>query len=385
MNQTNALCLLAVVSCVLSLLLTPVLREIFLALGVVDQPDQDRKTHKLAVPRVGGIAIAASYAGSVFIVQQWTHILGPHLILVMNLLPAACVVFLVGVLDDLWGLTAWQKLAGQLIAVAIVCSRGVLAVDMMRLHGHAWWTIPATVLWLLICTNGFNLVDGMDGLATGAGLFATLTIFVAALIQGNVSLAMATLPLAGCLLGFLRYNFNPATIFLGDSGSLLIGFLLGCYAIIWRQKSAALLGMTAPVMAFSLPLIDVGLAVARRLLRRQPIFSGDREHIHHRLLARGMSSRKVALLLYGICCIGAAFSLILGALRDRATSSALILLFSIVAIAGIRYLGYTEFSLARKALFVREPEENLKSAPAGSSVRNSVSIPILPKVPDEPA
>jgi UDP-GlcNAc:undecaprenyl-phosphate GlcNAc-1-phosphate transferase len=385
MNQTNALVLLAVVSCVLSLLLTPVLREIFLALGVVDHPDHGRKTHQRAVPRVGGIAIAVSYAASVFIVQQWTHILGPHLILVMRLLPAACVIFVVGIIDDLWGLTAWQKLAGQLIAVAIVCSRGVLAVDVMRLHGLAWWTIPATVLWLLICTNGFNLVDGMDGLATGAGLFATLTIFVAALMQGNVSLAMATLPLAGCLLGFLCYNFNPATIFLGDSGSLLIGFLLGCYAIIWRQKSAALLGMTAPVMAFSLPLIDVGLAIVRRLLRRQPIFSGDREHIHHRLLARGMSSRKVALLLYGICCVGAAFSLILGAVRDRATSSALILLFCVIAIAGIRYLGYTEFSLAPKLLFRGEQKDELTCTPDGSSTRDSVVISILPMIPDEPA
>src|SRR6185503_5672519 len=109
------------------------------------------------------------------------------------------------------------------------------------------WAIPVTIFWLLACTNAFNLVDGMDGLAAGVGIFATLTIIVSALIQGNVALAMAAIPLAGCLLGFLRYNFNPATIFLGDSGSLLIGFLLGCYGVIWTEKTATLLGMMAPL------------------------------------------------------------------------------------------------------------------------------------------
>ncbi len=171
---------------------------------------------------------------------------------------------------------------------------------MVGVHTHAWWSIPATILWLLACTNAFNLVDGMDGLAAGVGLFSTLTIFVAALLQQNMALAMATVALAGCLLGFLRYNFNPATTFLGDSGSLLIGFVLVCYGIIWVQKSSTFLGMTAPIMALSLPLFDVTLAIARRFLRTQSIFSADRGHIHHRLLDRGISPRKAVLLLYGL-------------------------------------------------------------------------------------
>src|SRR5207302_8185636 len=132
-------------------------------------------------------------------------------------------------------------------------------------------SVPITVFWLLACTNAFNLIDGVDGLAAGVGLFATITMLLAALLQNNVPLALATVPLAGALPGFLRYNFNPATIFLGDSGSLLIGFLLGAYGLIWSQKSTTLIGMTAPMMALAIPLLDTGLAIVRRALRGQPI------------------------------------------------------------------------------------------------------------------
>jgi len=184
---------------------------------------------------------------------------------------------------------------------------------------------------------------------------------VAALMEKNMALAMATLPLAGCLLGFLCYNFNPATIFLGDSGSLLIGFLLGCYGIIWTQKSATLLGMTAPLMALSLPLLDVGLAIARRVLRKQPIFTADRGHIHHRLLDRGMSPKKAVVLLYGICSIVALFSLFESVVHNNAVSSVIVLLFCAVAWIGIQYLGYAEFSLAGKMIFGGGFQRNLRA------------------------
>ena len=357
----NALIWLALVSFGLSLILTPIFRDIFRSYGVVDEPDQNRKIHKYPIPRVGGIAVAASYAASFFIVQFRTGILEEHLALVWKVLPAACVIFAVGIVDDLWGLKAWQKLLGQLLAAGIACWYGILAVDVVGLHVRAWWTIPVTILWLLACSNAFNLVDGMDGLAAGVGMFATLTIFVAALLQKNIALAMATVPLAGCLLGFLCYNFNPATIFLGDSGSLLIGFLLGCYGIIWTQKSATLLGMTAPLMALSLPLLDVGLSIVRRFLRRQPIFTADRGHIHHRLLDRGMSPRKAAVLLYGICSIVAVFSLFQSVVHNNAVSSVIVLVFCAVAWIGIQYLGYTEFSLAGKMIFGGGIQRNLKA------------------------
>jgi UDP-GlcNAc:undecaprenyl-phosphate GlcNAc-1-phosphate transferase len=357
----DALIWLGIVSFILCLILTPIFRDIFRSYGVVDQPDHGRKIHKYPIPRVGGIAIAASYVASFFIVQLRTGILNQQLALVWKVLPAAAVIFAIGVIDDLWGLKPWQKLIGQFLAACIACASGICINDVVWLHSHAWWTYPVTVFWLLACTNAFNLVDGMDGLASGVGLFSTLTIFLAALLSHNAPLAMATLPLAGCLLGFLCYNFNPATIFLGDSGSLLIGFVLGCYGIIWTQKSATLLGMTAPLMALSLPLLDVALAIVRRFLRRQPIFSPDRGHIHHRLLDRGMSPRRAAILLYGICSIVAIFSLLESVVSSNGISGVIILMFCAVAWTGIQYLGYAEFSLAGKLLFRGDLQRTLKA------------------------
>jgi UDP-GlcNAc:undecaprenyl-phosphate GlcNAc-1-phosphate transferase len=162
----------------------------------------------------------------------------------------------------------------------------------------------------------------------------------AALLQNNVALALATVPLAGCLLGFLRYNFNPATIFLGDCGSLSIGFMLGCYGILWGEKAVTILGMTAPLMALAIPLLDTALAVARRGLRRQPIYLADRGHIHHRLLDRGWTPRRVALILYAFCAFGAMCSLL--ALTNK-MPGIVIIVFCSLAWIGVQHLGYVEF------------------------------------------
>src|SRR5580658_3417956 len=155
----NSLIWLALVSFGLSLILTPILRDIFRSYGVVDEPDQHRKIHKYPIPRVGGIAVAISYTASFFIVQLRTGIIDENLALVWKVLPAACTIFAVGIIDDLWGLKAWQKLVGQVIAAGIACWSGVLVLDVVGLHERAWWTIPITVLWLLACSNAFNLVD----------------------------------------------------------------------------------------------------------------------------------------------------------------------------------------------------------------------------------
>ena len=343
---------LGVVSLALSLIMTPLCRNLFRYFGFVDHPDQDRKIHSSPIPRAGGTAIAISYVLALALVHMTLGFSDSRLSLVWKVLPGAAVMFFVGLIDDLLGLKPWQKLAGQMVACGLAVYSGILVVDIVGKHGFAWWTIPATVFWLLATSNAFNLLDGMDGLAGGAGLFATLTIFIAALLQGDgMVLAMATAPLAGCLLGFLRYNFAPATVFLGDSGSLLIGFVLGCYGVIWTQKSATLLGMTAPIMALSIPLLDVTLAIVRRLLRRQPIFTADRGHIHHRLLDRGMSPRRAALALYALCSLVAVFSLLYSHSHSNQVASIIVLIFCAVAWMGIQYLGYAEFTAAGRLLF----------------------------------
>jgi UDP-GlcNAc:undecaprenyl-phosphate/decaprenyl-phosphate GlcNAc-1-phosphate transferase len=335
---------------IVSLVLTPICRDVFRSYGVVDHPDGARKVHRYPIPRVGGLAIAISYLVAYLMVRpEEGSPLAQQLSLVWKLLPGAAVAFGIGLLDDLFNLRAWVKLVGQLVPAGLACAGGVRILSIGGASTDAWWNVPLTMLWLLACMNAFNLVDGLDGLAVGVGLFATLTVFAAALMQHNMVLAVATFPLAGALLAFLCYNFNPATIFLGDSGSLLIGFLLGCYAAIWSNKSATLLGMTAPLMALSIPLLDVALAIVRRFLRRQPIFEADRGHIHHRLLDRGFTPRRVVLMLYGLCGLAAAFSLLLAVMHSF--SGALLLVFGLFVLMGIQYLGYAEFDLAGRLLF----------------------------------
>ncbi len=358
----NALLWLGFVSFAISVVLTPIIRDVFRSYGVVDKPDQTRKLHRYPIPRVGGMAIAFAYTASFFLTPFFTkNLFEEHLSLVWNLLPAAGVIFAVGVIDDLFGLKPWQKLFGQLAGAGLAYWGGVRISDLVGFSTESWWSLPVTILWLVICTNAFNLVDGMDGLAAGVGLFATLTMFIAAVMRDNIPLAVATFPLAGCLLGFLCYNFNPATVFLGDCGSLSIGFLLGCYGVIWSQKSATLLGMTAPLMALSIPLIDVGLAIVRRAMRRQPIFSADRGHIHHRLLDRGLTPRRAALVVYGVCGLVAAFSLLQSVSRNDRLSGIIIVLFCAVAWVGIQYLGYAEFTVAGRMLFRGNFQKTLKA------------------------
>jgi UDP-GlcNAc:undecaprenyl-phosphate/decaprenyl-phosphate GlcNAc-1-phosphate transferase len=330
-------------------LLTPLIRNLFRRMGMVDTPDHRRKFHDIGIPRVGGIPLALAYVTAFAVVLLFELkggiIVRQGLPFAVRLLPAVAVVFLTGLLDDLIGLRPWQKLIGQLCAGGLAIWAGVFIHRFDGIVFNPVWGLPVTLLWLIGCTNAFNLIDGVDGLAAGIGLFATVTTLVAALIQGNVELAFATAPLAGALLGFLRFNFNPASIFLGDSGSLLIGFLLGCFGVIWSQKSATLLGMTAPLMALSIPLLDTAIAIMRRYLRRKPIFEADNGHIHHQLLARGWTPRRVALLLYGVCGLAAAFSLLQSVVNQR-YSGLVVVIFCAAAWMGVQHLGYVEFGMA---------------------------------------
>ncbi len=343
---------LGLCSFLICMMLTPAVRRISLKLGLVDCPDEKRKLHEGPIPRVGGVAIFAAYVGALecfsWLFPQ-NSFLQQHADVFRSVIPAAGLVFLVGLADDIWGLRASYKLAGQVVAAIIACHFGVQIGNIAGHVTEAWWTLPLTIVWIVGCTNAFNLIDGVDGLACGVGLLATSTTLAAALISGNSALALATVPLVGALLGFLRYNFNPASIFLGDSGSLTIGFLLGCYAVTWSQKSATLLGMAAPLMAMAVPLLDVAVSIVRRFLRRQPIFAADYGHIHHRLLAKGLTPRSVSLILYLVCGFGATLSLLHSALYLH-FGGATVVLFCALAILGIRQLNYIEFSAMQRMI-----------------------------------
>jgi UDP-GlcNAc:undecaprenyl-phosphate GlcNAc-1-phosphate transferase len=346
--------LVLAVSFLISWVATPLCRDLCLRHGWVDHPDGNRKTHQRAAPRTGGVAIMLSFAValSLLIASPLTGgaVVKQGFPLVWRLLPAPALIFASGLLDDLFGLRPWQKLPGQAAGAGLACWAGIRIQALGGYPLPSWSTLPLTALWLVACVNAFNLIDGLDGLAAGLGLFATLTTFAAALLQQNFELAIATVPLSGALLGFLRYNFSPATIFLGDCGSQTVGFLLGCYGVLWSQKATTLLGMTAPVMALSIPLLDTALSVARRLLGGRPIFRADRGHIHHRLLDRGLTPRRATLILYAGAGVGATLAVLLSLLHHQ-YSGIVILLFCGLAWAGIQHLGYVEFEEARRMLF----------------------------------
>ncbi len=343
--------LLAFSSFILALLLTPLVRNLARRFGFMDHSLGERRLHADPIPRLGGIAMVLAYIGA-FAILLLADLKGGRLIsegfsMVTRLMPAAALIFAIGILDDLRGLSPLQKFAGQLVAALLAIWGGVLVTGVIGWNFPVWMGVPVTVIWLVGCTNAFNLIDGMDGLATGMGLFATMTILLVALFYNDVTLALAVAPLMGALLGFLRFNFNPATIFLGDCGSLTLGFLLGCYGVFWSQKAATLLGMTAPMMVLAVPLLDTTLSIVRRFLLGKPIYKADRGHIHHRLLARGMTQCKVVLLLYGVAACGALLSVLLGVLENQ-YSGLVVVIFCGAAWIGVQHLGYMEFGLARR-------------------------------------
>jgi len=342
------------VAFLLALVFTPFVRDLAKRTGLVDRPDGGRKRHSDEIPRLGGVGVILAYVIALFFVS-----LAPYRNVnidveagratALALMPAALLVFVTGLVDDIRTLKPWHKLIAEVFASVLAYKAGF---GIYALRGHElspWISLPVTVLWLVGCTNALNLIDGMDGLAAGVGVFSTLTMFVAALIHGRIDLAFVTAPLVGALLGFLRYNFNPASIFLGDSGSLMIGFLLGCFGMMWGQKSATAIGMTAPLIALAIPFLDTGLAIARRYLRAQPIFAPDRSHIHHRLLDQGLTPRRTALMLYSICGICA----VLAILQDVAHTGyggLVIIIFCAGAWMGVQHLGYAEFGITSRFL-----------------------------------
>jgi UDP-GlcNAc:undecaprenyl-phosphate GlcNAc-1-phosphate transferase len=371
-----SLILLAVSGLLLTLAFTPLIRTACRRLGWVDNPSP-RKIHQTPVPRTGGIAILGGYAIA-FLILFYSPLGGSRSVAtalpeVWALLPAILVAFATGLLDDLLGLKPWMKLVGQVIA-AVLAFHAKVQINTVVGHSFAdtWWPLPLTVFWLVACSNAFNLIDGLDGLAVGVGLFATATAFLNALFTGNFALTLATAPLIGALLGFLPYNFNRASIFMGDCGSVPLGFLLGCFGIIWAQKSATLIGMTAPLIALAIPLLDTSLSIARRLLRGQPISTADRGHIHHRLLARGFTPRRVAYVFYVSAGTFAAFSILLGS--SNRFAGVVLVAFCIIVWLAIQYLEYEEFDAARRTIFGGILRRTLNANLSITQLENAVQV-----------
>jgi UDP-GlcNAc:undecaprenyl-phosphate GlcNAc-1-phosphate transferase len=311
---------LLVAGALLGLLFTPVVSSASRALGLVDAPG-GRKVHLTAVPRVGGLAVCTAATLALVLIITTLRAMGvepPSLQPLWPVLVGATLVFAVGLVDDFRGLPVWPRLAVQTLAAAIVVGSGLLIERLsagpltLQLGLLAY---PVTLAWIIGLTNAFNLIDGVDGLAAGIAIIAGASCAAILLWRGHAPEAMLLSALVGAALGFLAYNFAPASIFLGDGGSLVFGFVLASTAVTGWQKGATALAAGVPILIFALPIADAAAALVRRALRRpdagrvtlagvlRQIAEPDREHIHHRLMALGWSSRRTALILYLITLI----------------------------------------------------------------------------------
>ena len=338
--------------------LTRYVRDFATAHGWVAVPSHERHLHANPLPRLGGVAIFLSFSSCVAAAALWAaghpQLHSPNVFRTMaTILGPAALVFLLGVYDDVRGVGPYFKFSVQGVAATMLYVGGLRIVNIPVIFGNRplpWYVgLFLTILWVLAITNAFNLIDGLDGLAAGSALFSTMVAFVVALLNGPALVEIMTIALAGAILGFLRFNFNPATIFLGDSGSLFIGFLLSALALHGAQKAPTIVAVAIPVVSFGLPILETVLSVLRRLISGRPVFTADREHIHHKLLQHGMTHRQVVILLYGVSAVFAMLSLFL--LWPTGSSLGLVLAVLGVGIwIGVQHLGYLEFGeLARVA------------------------------------
>jgi UDP-GlcNAc:undecaprenyl-phosphate/decaprenyl-phosphate GlcNAc-1-phosphate transferase len=334
-----------------ALALTPAVRGLALRWGWLDAPDGVRKRHVQPVPRVGGVAVYGGFALGVVAAIAWLPadaVRGAGMGWAMaHLLLAATPVMLVGLLDDVRGVPPLGKVTVQGLAGLYLFQygyRAALITDPFsgRSIELGWLALPVTVLWFVAMSNAFNLIDGLDGLAAGVGLFATGTFLVSAVVNERWSMVVVLCALSGALLGFLKYNFSPASVFLGDSGALFVGFVVAGLAIRSSMKATAAIALAAPLCALALPILDVLLAVTRRLASGRHVFRPDEDHIHHRLIRSGLSPRKAVVALYGVAAVGASLAL---ATIEGSTRIVWATVFgaALLVWAGLRGLGYAEF------------------------------------------
>jgi UDP-GlcNAc:undecaprenyl-phosphate/decaprenyl-phosphate GlcNAc-1-phosphate transferase len=325
-------------------------RNVANARGWIHEPKSDRHIHTMPVPRLGGIAIYFSFMSVVIAAMVIPRLMGRAWPLngraMAGLLGPALLVFLLGIWDDVRSLNARWKLAVQTVAAVWLYAGGYGVHNLGLIHGGQaleWmYCLPLTVLWVLLITNAFNLIDGLDGLAAGSALFSTMVVFVMSLIAPNPLVALFAVTLAGATLGFLRFNFHPATIFLGDSGSLFIGFMLAGLALAGSQKAPTIVAVAIPIVSLGFPILDVALAVIRRFLSGKPLFDGDKSHIHHKLVKRGLSQRNAVLTLYAVTAGFGFLSLVL--LQQRRAIALVLAVIGIGIFLGVQQLRYQEFA-----------------------------------------
>lgn len=325
------------------MLLTPLAERAAIRFGVLDRPDV-RKVHGAPMPLLGGLAVAAGFTagcGVAFGLDGARAFDTP----ILGLAIGAIMMILLGVYDDRRGADARLKLAVQALAAIVVIASGSRIAIITNPFGGHWnlgiLSVPVSILWIVGITNAINLIDGLDGLAAGIGAIVALTLFAVAVPDPVTFVPVAALALAGACLGFLKFNFPPARIFMGDTGSLFMGFVIAVIGMQGFLKGATALALLVPLLAVGLPVIDTALAIIRRSIQHTHLFRADREHLHHRLLRIGLSHRQAVVVMYWVSAFLALTAL---SLRDLPPQKGFLLLA--VAFMGgallLKALGYVE-------------------------------------------
>lgn len=327
-------CIALVAALIISFAATPVVKAFAKKVGAIDVPNDDRRAHNHPIPRLGGLAI---FLGFLLSVVLFAEITPP----VKGILLGSVVIVIVGVIDDIIPLPALLKFAFQIVAALIAVYHGVVIEIISNpnvfsgseylLLGYV--SIPITVFWIVAITNSVNLIDGLDGLAVGVSTIASLTMLVIAIVvpQGNTAIILAAL--AGACLGFMPYNLNPAKIFMGDTGALLLGYVLSTVSIIGLFKFYAIISFAVPFLVLGLPLFDTAFAFFRRLFTGKNPMSPDRGHFHHRLIDLGLNQKQAVAILYAISVIlGLSAVVIVTSSEIRAII--LVLAFCVAAVIG---------------------------------------------------
>jgi UDP-GlcNAc:undecaprenyl-phosphate GlcNAc-1-phosphate transferase len=348
-------------SVLLSAILTRLVRDLAVHRRWVDPANLGRHLHVKSVPRIGGIALFLGFTAASMIGIAASRFVGNREVVstrtTLSILLPALLVLLLGLCDDLFSLSPYWKLGIETIA-AIWLYAGGLGIHFLGPYfAESKLRIPiglfATIFWVLLITNAFNLIDGLDGLACGSAFIAAIVVCLISLWGHAPFTSLLATALAGAALGFLRYNFHPATIFLGDSGSLLLGFLLSGLSFAVGSNAGVSAAVAVPVVCLGLPILDVSLSVFRRFLGSKPLFRGDDEHIHHKLIKRGVSHRDAVLILYGVAAGFSVFGLML--VRGKWMFGFAVAAIGLGVWRGVRELKYLEFSeLAAAARRVRQ-------------------------------
>jgi UDP-GlcNAc:undecaprenyl-phosphate GlcNAc-1-phosphate transferase len=344
--------------------LTPAVRGLAQRWKLFDHGLSSRKIHGKPIPRLGGVAIVfAFYAPLValFFVDSdvgrrfWAQ---PEKAL--GLIAGGLAIAVLGICDDLRGCGAKQKFVVQFAVAALMYAVGFRIDVIANPFGSPLplgaLGFPFTMLWIAGVVNAMNLIDGLDGLAGGVAFIAIASTFVVSLVHGEPLMMLFTAALAGSVLGFLFYNFNPASIFMGDTGSMFLGFVLATTSLQTQQKSSTAVALVVPILALGVPIADTLLAMFRRAARGAPMFSADRGHIHHRLLAAGLSHRSAVLVLYGASFVLGGSALVLS-FASQANGAWVLLVVCLASFVALRRLGF--FSVAQVKKVIEDRRKNL--------------------------